>query len=74
MLIRDWYMTTYPEDPEGAKISPQASFEDMDHYEVRHIYDYLGDIDTIIRERVFEKLAQLLNVDYQYIYEIWINQ
>ena len=74
MKIKDWYMTTYSEDPEGSKIDPNASFEEMDHYEVRNIYDYLGVDDSIIRERVFEKLASLLNYKYSEIYDIWINQ
>jgi hypothetical protein len=74
MKIKDWYMTTYSEDPEGSNIDPNASFEEMDHYEVRNIYDYLGVYDSIIRERVFEKLASLLNYKYSEIYDIWINQ
>jgi len=74
MKIKDWYMTTYSEDTMGSKIDPNASFEDMDHYEVRNIYDYLGVDDSIVRERVFEKLASLLNYKYSEIYDIWINQ
>ena len=30
------------------------------------------DIDTIVRERIFIKLAEIMNVDYDYIYEQWL--
>jgi hypothetical protein len=74
MNIRKWYLENYKDDKLGLMINENASFEEMDYYEIRHIYDYLGnDIDSIIRERVFEKLASLLNMPYEDIYNIWLN-
>lgn len=37
------------------------------------IYEILGVADSLIRERVFERLSELLNVDYNVIYNIWLN-
>lgn len=75
MNIKKWYLETYSDDELGNKINDDADFTEMDYYEIRHIYEYLGDnIDTIIRERVFEKLAELVGVKYQEIYDIWMGE
>jgi hypothetical protein len=29
--------------------------------------------DSIIRERLFEKLAEELEVGYEYVYNLWLN-
>jgi hypothetical protein len=71
--IKKWYLETFPDDDMGENINDDADFTEMDYYEVRHIYDYLGDIDTVIRERVFEKLASLLNMEYKEVYDIWLS-
>jgi hypothetical protein len=73
MNIKKWYLETFNDD-EGLKINENANFNDMDYYEIRHIYDYLNVEDSIVRERVFEKLATLLNINYDEIYNIWVNQ
>jgi hypothetical protein len=71
--IKKWYLETFPDDEMGENINDDADFTEMDYYEVRHIYDYLGDIDTVIRERVFQKLASLLNMEYKEVYDIWLS-
>jgi hypothetical protein len=73
MNIKKWYLETFPDDEMGENINDDADFTEMDYYEVRHIYDYLGDIDTVIRERVFQKLASLLNMEYKEVYDIWLS-
>jgi hypothetical protein len=72
MNIKKWYLETFQDD-EGLKINDSADFTEMDYYEVRHIYDYLNVEDSIIRERVFEKLASLLNMEYKEVYDIWLS-
>jgi hypothetical protein len=73
MNIKKWYLDTY-KDELGLEINDSCNFNDMDYYEIRNIYDYLGDnVDSIIRERVFEKLASLLNMTYEEIYDIWLS-
>jgi hypothetical protein len=72
MNIKKWYLDTFKDD-EGLKINDECNFNNMDHYEIRHIYDYLNVDDSIIRERVFQKLAELLNYNYSDIYDIWLS-
>jgi len=73
MNIREWYLKTY-EDDLGLEINENATFEEIDYYEIRNIYEYLNVEDSIIRERVFQELASLLNMKYQEIYDIWLGQ
>ena len=72
--IRDWYMAAYPTDNLGPSIDPEATFiglfETLDGYQ--DVYRYLGEGDSIIRERCFSKLAEIMDVDYNYIYEQWL--
>ena len=39
----------------------------------KDVYDAFGAGDSVIRERIFEKLSEILNVDYDDIYELWLN-
>jgi hypothetical protein len=74
MNIREWYLKTYKDDL-GLEINENATFEEIDYHEIRNIYEYLGNnVDSIIRERVFQELASLLNMKYQEIYDIWLGQ
>ena len=49
-------------------ISNEDLFESLD----KNVYETLGVGDTIIRERTFDKLAKVMNVDYDYIHGQWI--
>ena len=72
--IKEWYMTEYPDDELGVEMNKDITFYDLfvvlDTY--KSVYDSLGVWDSIIRERVFSKLAEVMNVDYNYIYEQWL--
>ena len=73
MRIKDWYTENYPTDDLGFEINPSATFEglfkELDRY--RDVYRYIGVSDSVIRERVFEKLAEVMECDYDYIYDQW---
>lgn len=73
--IRDWYLKAYPEDEIGGKLNPDATFSDifeaLDTYQ--DVYAVMGFwADSMIRERVFKKLAEIMGVDYGYIYDQWL--
>jgi hypothetical protein len=67
--IKKWYLKEY-QDNEGNYIDKNATFQsifdDLDHY--RDIYPKLAH-DSIIRERVFKKLSEIIGTDYDYIYQ-----
>jgi hypothetical protein len=74
MTIREFYVAKYPSDDMGDGINPTATFAGLlnqlivggDEYEYLYVYD------SIIRERLFERLAEELNVKYDYVYNLWI--
>jgi hypothetical protein len=72
--VKEWYMTEYPDDELGEEMNQDVTFYDLfvvlDTY--KSVYDTLNVWDSIIRERVFSKLAEIMNVDYDYIYEQWL--
>ena len=71
--VKDWYCAQYPQDELGNTINEKVTFEDtfdcLDNHQ--NIYECLGVSDSVIRERVFNKLADIMDVDYEYIYEQW---
>ena len=72
--VKEWYMTEYPDDELGEEINKDITFNDLfvvlDTY--KSVYDALNVWDSIIRERTFSKLAEVMNVDYGYIYDQWL--
>ncbi|MEA1928578.1 MAG: hypothetical protein U9N73_10250 [Candidatus Auribacterota bacterium] len=69
MIIKSWYQKKYPSDMLGNDIRSDLTFESlfkaMDSYE--NPYKTIGVYDSVVRERIFEKLAEIMNVDYNYI-------
>jgi len=71
--IKNYYTETFPNDKEGKHINPKATFGGL-HKALANdinVYEYIGVGDSIIRERVFQKLADILNVNYDVIYDAW---
>ena len=73
MKIREFYLENYPTDELGVEINPEANFESL-WIVIRGglFYEYIGVFDSIVRERVFEKLSELTGHDYDYIYNQWL--
>lgn len=72
--IKEWYVKEYPTDELGVELDNEITFYDLfvvlDTY--KDVYEALGVGDSLIRERVFSKLAKIMEVDYDYIYEQWL--
>lgn len=76
--IKDWYTKQYPSDSLGRTLSPSATFLELNNLLNLHdknlVYCLLGkNSDTIIRERCFQRLADLTDQDYDIIYDKWMN-
>lgn len=37
-------------------------------------YAYLSVTDSLVRERIFRKLSEMLGVEYDEIYNLWLNE
>ena len=74
MKIKNWYLTVYSDDSMGLEIKENITFEELFHVLDRYqdVYEFLGVNDSVIRERVFTKLAEVMEVNYGYIYEQWL--
>jgi hypothetical protein len=75
MNLREFYLAKYPSDDMGAGINPTATFAGLLNQLIvgGDVYAYLYVYDSIIRERLFERLAEELNVKYEYVYNLWLN-
>ena len=64
------------DDELGEEIDPNITFQSIYDTLNAHedVYDCLGVGDSIIRERVFEILADILGVNYDDIYYVWIDK
>lgn len=76
MNIKEFYLNTYPTDELGVELIETATFVgllDTLHNNTKDVYDYIGVGDSIVRERVFERLAEILEMPYDYVYNLWLN-
>ena len=73
LIVRDWYVTKYPKDADHGQFLRKVTFRDV-AFNIRHTYDILGDhCDSVIRERVFEKLAEIFSCPYDDILDAWVS-
>lgn len=72
--LRNWYHNTYSTDDLFAEIPENATFETLKDYldNNQNVYELLTS-DSVVRERAFEKLGSLMGVDYNAIYNQWVN-
>lgn len=75
--IKKWYSVNYPTDEMIEDMNEKVTFGHLlgalNNYE--NVYRYIfknGSGDSIIRERVFSKLAEILNIKYEVIYKKWL--
>ena len=74
MLIREFYLETYPTDELGLQLNETPTFPGLLNQLIvgGDIYRYIGVSDSVVRERLFEKLAESINVSYDYVYNLWL--
>ncbi len=72
--VKPWYQNKYVTDEVGESINDEIVFGDLwdclkngeDFYRV------IGVGDSLVRERLFVKLAEIFHVSYEYIYGMWL--
>jgi len=75
MTIREYYVNKYPTDELGVELNETPTFAGLLNQLIvgGDVYRYIGVGDSIVRERLFERLAEELNVKYDYVYDLWLN-
>lgn len=75
--VRDWYVKNFPNDDLGPKLHKDVSFWDvmglLNAGLGCRIYKMIGVGDSVIRERLFARLAELAGCDYDDVYKTWLN-
>ena len=76
MNIREFYLKSYPLDELGFDINESATFVGLLHaiHTEQNVYQYIGVYDSLIRESIFEELANILGVNYGYVFDLWMNE
>jgi hypothetical protein len=74
MKIREFYLETYPTDELGLELNETPTFAGLLNQLIvgGDVYRYIGVADSVIRERLFERLANELEVGYDYVYDLWL--
>lgn len=72
--VKDWYVKQYPTDTMGNDIDENVLFVDVAQClaHKKDFYECVKAYDSIVRERIFEKLAKILKVDYDKVYYMWV--
>lgn len=69
--IKEYYTTTFPADELGQEINPNATFLGL-LANIGDTYEYVGVVDSLVRERLFERLAEMLETTYDAVYSVWV--
>ena len=74
--VKDDYVQDYPTDDLGKEINENLNYLQLFNglLNGEDIYEMMDIEDSLIRERVLERLAYLMGIDYQIIYYLWLNE
>ena len=74
-FLKDWYLKTYPTDELGEELNSRATFNDLfealENYQ--DVYNLFGVSDSIVRERLFAKLSEIMECSYEEIFNQWLS-
>jgi len=75
MNIKQFYLENYPTDELGIELKDDTNFTGLLNELITNndIYGYIGVGDSIIRERLFMELSEILKCSYDYVYDLWLN-
>lgn len=73
--IKEWYKATYKDDELGDNIN-EVSWSDLWEGLCKgtEVYDIIGLADSVVRERLFEELADNMGVHYDVVYYTWLGE
>lgn len=78
--LKEWYTKEFPTDPEGEYLNEDITLQNVYDFINKYgcegpdgdLYDYIGAGDSLVRERIFAKISEALNVPYDNIYNKWL--
>ena len=74
--VREWYMLAFPDDPLGAELNPDLTFDDALAAVPtgNGFYDSIGAGDSVVREHIFEELCNRYGYTYDEVYDSWLHE
>ena len=78
--VNKWYEETFPDDSESVEdLSDSITFEKAATFVTPRgsedrFYSKMGGTDSVVRERIFDKIAKLYNVSYEDVYNTWMGK
>ena len=75
MTIKQYYIKSYPSDELGDELKDGTTLCGLLNvlFLGEDVYKYLGVADSLVRERVFERLAFEIGTGYDYVYQLWLS-
>lgn len=72
--LKEWYKSMYKYDEMGDELNAEVSLLDVLDGMIagRDFYDIVEAIDSLVRERIFQKLSEVMGVSYIIIYSLWL--
>jgi len=72
--IKEYYTRNFPSDELGEELNDTATFDTLliILFTRKDVYKYIGVGDSIIRERIFERLAEIKGISYNDVYYQWM--
>ena len=74
-VMKDYYTSAYPDDDLGQELDDSSTFFDLLNClrSGGDAYSLMGGADdSIVRERLFARLDDIMNVEYGYAYDLWL--
>lgn len=73
--VKKWYQSTYPTDEMGEELNSNLTFQEVweSLQQGKEFYSTIGAADSVIRERIFEKIAETMGITYDEVYNTWLN-
>lgn len=75
-LVKEFYAKNYPTDDMVEDMN-DITFQEVLNELIKgngcNIYEIIGVSDSLVRERVFLGLSEAMNLEYEHIYELWLN-
>lgn len=76
-LIKEFYAKAYPTDDMVNDMDNNITFQQVLNELIKgngyNFYEVIGVHDSLIRERVFSRLSEIMNLEYEYIYKLWLH-
>ena len=73
--VAEWYQGVYQSDPCGSQINTNMTFDDVidliNNPDPSEFYKGIGVGDSLVRERIFDEISEMLTTDYGEVYDIW---